>query len=47
MLAFGAAALLKLVVEELFVEAHEGRESVWTRSCPRFIVFAAFAALAE
>ena len=28
-LAFGAAALLYLVVEELLVEAHEERESVW------------------
>ncbi len=28
-LAFGAAALLYLVVEELLVEAHEEKESVW------------------
>ncbi|MEI2715006.1 MAG: hypothetical protein V9G04_17370 [Nocardioides sp.] len=28
-MAFGAAALLYLVVEELLVEAHEEQETVW------------------
>lgn len=48
-LAFGAAALLHLVVEELLVEAHEERESVWLGAIffLGFILIYALAAFGE
>lgn len=48
-LAFGAAALLYLVVEELLVEAHEERESVWLGAMffLGFILIYAMAAFGE